>query len=109
MSDVFQLKQHDLEPPLTITVTDGAATFDQVSSWKVLVKVGSTVYTDSAPTVVLSNSNKTAAVTHDWVSGETDVATTSGRAEVEATWPNGRKQTFPPNGYKTVVIDADLG
>lgn len=105
----FQIKQHDLEPPLVVTVTDPAATFDQVVSWKVILRVGSDTFTDSAPTVVVSDDKHTATVTHNWVTGETANATNQGRVEVEATWPGGRPQTFPPSGYKSFTINPDLG
>ncbi|MGI5900830.1 MAG: BppU family phage baseplate upper protein [Christensenellales bacterium] len=43
-----------------------------------------------------------------WVPGETD---TSGiyRAEFQVTYPDGRRETFPYNGYISIQIMNDLG
>lgn len=47
-------------------------------------------------------------VRHDWTAQETATAA-SYRSEVEVTFPDGRKQTFPADGYVTVEIITDLG
>lgn len=104
----FRIKQHDLEPPLVIDVSGSSGNLNGVVSWKVIGKRGSTiVFTDTAPTIVISTPTA-AVVTHRWVAGETDVIGVL-NIEVEATWPTGRPQTFPPDGYSTVRIEPDLG
>jgi hypothetical protein len=104
----FEIKQHDLEPPLIIDLSGSAGDLSTVSSWKVIgSRAGTVVFTDSAPTVTVGSPATTAAVKHTWAAPQTDV---SGRMQVEAeaTWPGGRKQTFPANGYVIVNVIPDL-
>jgi hypothetical protein len=104
----FRMKQHDLEPPLVIDVSGSAGDLNGVVSWKVIGKIGTTqVFADTAPGEVV-NSPTSATITHVWASGETAVAGVM-EIEVEATWPGGRSQTFPPSGYSVVRIEPDLG
>ncbi len=105
----FKIKQHDLEPPLTIICSGSTGDVNGVSSWKVIGKRpdGTVVFTDTAPTVAVS-SPTAAAVTHAWTTPQTDTAGKL-RCEVQATWPGTRPQTFPPEGYVIVTIDPDLG
>ena len=104
----FRIKQHDLEPPLVVDVSGSSGDLSTVESWKVIGKRGSTVvFTDTAPDVVVGAPATSAAVTHQWVDGETD---TTGviNIEVEATWPGGRPQTFPADSYSIVNVIPDL-
>jgi len=105
----FRIKQHDLEPPLTIYCTGSTGDVNGVSSWKVIGKRpdGTVVFTDTAPTVTVVSATQ-ATVSHAWVSPQTDTAGKL-RCEAQATWPSTRPQTFPPEGYVIVVIDPDLG
>ena len=106
------LKQHDTKPDLVVTLTDDQATFEQVASWRVIMRRGSdAAFIDDAPAVVADDTvtPHTATITHTWQPSETDTATYPGmRVEVEATWPDGSIQTFPPSGYLSVVITPDL-
>jgi hypothetical protein len=105
----YRIKQHDLEPPLIIDVTGSAGDLDGVESWKVIGKLGDdVVFTDTAPEVEVTASKTGAAVTHKWADGETDTAGLL-HVEIEATWPGGRPQTFPPAGTVAVRIEPDLG
>lgn len=105
----YRIKQHDLEPPLVIDVAGATGDLSGVTSWKVIGKQGSTiVFTDIAPDVAVGTPATSAVVTHDWVAGETDSPGVM-NIEVEATWPGGRPQTFPPSGYDIVKIEPDLG
>lgn len=104
----FRIKQHDLEPPLVIDVSGSSGDLNGVASWKVIGKRGTTVvFEDESPGHAVT-SPTAAVITHHWVSGETG---TPGmiKIEVEATWPDGRPQTFPPDGYNTVKVTPDLG
>lgn len=112
MSLSTTMKQHDLEPDLTLYAEDaaGLADFTQVVSWRVLATMlGQSVFIDTAPTVTVDPTNHAkATVVHTWVTGET--ATVGDlKAEVEAMWPNSRPQTFPASGSVTVRIRPDLG
>lgn len=105
----YRIKQHDLEPPLVIDVSGSTGDLNGVQSWKVIGKRGSTVvFTDTAPDVVVGTPATSAVVTHEWDTGETDEPGVIS-IEVEATWPGGRPQTFPPSGYGVVRIEPDLG
>ena len=105
----FKIKQHDLEPPLTIECSGSTGDVNAVASWKVIGKRpdGTIVFTDSAPTVVVV-STTAANVTHNWAAPQTDVAGKI-RCEAQATWPGTRPQTFPPEGFVIVRIEPDLG
>jgi hypothetical protein len=105
----FKIKQHDLEPPLEITCSGSTGDVNGVSSWKVIGKRpdGTVVFTDTTPTVVVV-STTSAKITHAWIAPQTD---TPGKlwVEAQATWPGTRPQTFPPEGFVIVLIEADLG
>jgi hypothetical protein len=104
----FEMKRGDLEPPLVIDISGSAGDLSTVASWKVIGKRGDTiVFTDTSPGVVEGEPATSAAITHTWVAGETDTVGVL-RIEVEATWPSGRPQTFPPGRYETVRVIQDL-
>ncbi len=107
MSDQYGITAHDLEPGLTVVVQDGVATFDTVDSWQMVIQIGTTVITDDAPTVVLSNGNNTATVTHAWVDGETDGTISQGKVKAKAIWPGGRPQSFPAKTWLQFSISSD--
>ena len=108
------IKQHDLEPPLVLTVADAAGLADLrgVTSWRVIGSLNGVVVVDS----VLSSGNvvinpatpATAVLTRAWVAGDTALAGDM-RIEVEASWPTGRPPTFPADGTEVVHILHDLG
>lgn len=107
------LKQHDTKPDLVVTVTDDQATFEQVASWRILIRrAGVVIFADApdATTADDSGTPHTATLTHKWRDGETDTPAYPGMdVEVEATWPDQSIQSFPPDGYLSVVVTADLG
>jgi hypothetical protein len=106
---ILTLKRGDTKPDLVITVEDDAATFQLVSSWRVLIRRGANeIFEDGAPDVEISPDHLTAVITHLWDPAETDTVGTL-QVEAEAAWPDGAVQTFPPNGYATVKISQDLG
>lgn len=110
MTDVFEIKQHDLEPPLVSDLTGSAGDLTTPGiTWKVVAAYMDFVpaWTDTGPTVVI-NSPTSATITHTWVTGQTDVDGTQ-LVEYEATWPGGHKQTFPAGGYAVVRVIRDLG
>lgn len=104
----FRIKRGDLEPSLVIDISGSSGDLNGVVSWRVIGKRGTTpVFTDTSPDHVVATPT-TAVITHHWVAGETDVVGVIS-IEVEATWPDGRRQTFPPYGYNLVRITPDLG
>lgn len=106
-------KRGDLEPDLVIDLLASPTTVDLtlVSSWKILGRLRgqSALTVDAAATPAVDPVDKyKAVVTHQWASPQTAV---SGLllVEVEATWPDGHKQTFPTTGYIQIRISDDLG
>lgn len=112
MSLTTSMKQHDLEPDLTLYAEDagGGADLTQVVSWRVIATMaGEQVFVDTSPAVTVDPANHTkATIVHTWAVGET---TNAGdlKVEAEAMWPGNRPQTFPASGAVTVRIRPDLG
>jgi hypothetical protein len=108
----MDMKRGDLEPGLVLTVEDAAGDADltQVESWRILGKLRGELVVDDAPDTVTPEPGNTAKTTlaRAWVTGETDDVGDM-QIEAEATWPGGRRQTFPADGYEVVRIRADLG
>lgn len=105
---ILEMKRGDLLPALVITVTDPVADFPAVDTWKVLIRQdrSGVIIADIAPAVDTTTPN-TAVITHTWVAGETDAVGTIS-VEVEATWPDGKPQTFPCNAFNHVSIIQDI-
>ncbi len=108
----FIIKQHDLEPPLRVTLLDGTEAVDlsAVSEVRFLMKSRSTgLKVDDVMTVEdQSNPDNWGKVSYTWQSGDTDtVGTFTG--EIQVMWIGSRPQTFPANKYFTIDIQKDLG
>ena len=109
---MLEMKRGDLEPALVVTVEDagGVANLNLVTSWRLIGMLNGVVVLDDAPdTAVVDAQNSSKAVlTRAWETAET---ATVGMmlGEAEATWPGGRKQTFPADGFFQVHFNADLG
>lgn len=106
-------KRGDLEPDLVIDLVASPTTVNlsTVTSWKVLGRMrGETaLLINAANTPAVDPTDKwKAVVTHQWVSPQTAAAGLL-LVEVEATWPDGHKQTFPTSGYIQIRISEDLG
>lgn len=106
-------KRGDLEPDLVIDLVASPTTVDLtlVSSWRVLGRRrgSSVLLIDAANTPAVDPVDKwKAVVTHQWAAPETLVEGLL-LVEVEATWPDGHKQTFPTTGYIQIRISEDLG
>jgi hypothetical protein len=100
-------KQHDLWPPLVTVLEDDDGPIDltNAASVKVLMKSGATRVSGRC---TIAGDPTTGIVTYQWVSPDTDVAGTYD-VEFEITWPSSRPETVPNSGYKSVVIEPDLG
>lgn len=114
MTTINGPKRGDLEPDLVVDLVAAPTTVDLtlVGSWRILGRLrGQTALVmDATPTsVAVDPVNKyKAAVTHQWTTPETAVAGLM-LVELEATWPDGHKQTFPTTGYIQIRISNDLG
>lgn len=98
------VKQYDTGPPLIITLTNGTTPLDlTTASVKVVGNMfGAVVFARTAP------GSSAGVVTMPWQRTDTAVPGKM-NVEVHVTWPDGTVQTFPPRGYLTVNIAADLG
>ena len=104
---MLRLKRHDTAPDLRATLTDNGTPVDLTTATQIRV-IGahdtdlnvhfSRIVTGTAEGVVVMPFQ--AADTA--VPGLLNV-------EIECTWPNGSVQTFPGNGYLSVLIEDDLG
>ncbi len=106
-------KRGDLEPDLVIDLVASPSTVDLnlVDSWRILGRLrGSAILViDSEPTVVPDSVDPwKAVVTHQWTDPETALAGLL-LVELEATWPDGHRQSFPTSGYIQIRISEDLG
>lgn len=110
--ETVEFKQGDLEPSLIMDLVGEGADLNGVESWRVLGKIrgAETLLVDYDATgnvVVDPVDAQKATVTHAWTAPQTATLALL-LFEVEASWPGGRKQTFPSIGFIQVRIVADL-
>lgn len=105
------MKRGDNQPPfyarLTFTDSGGYATNLDMTGAVVRVKAqGNMPGMPVIDRVAFGDANGN--VIMYWEPGDTAVAGTY-RAEVEVTFPDSTRVTFPPDGYLLVAIEPDLG
>lgn len=104
-------KADDLKEDIVITLYDAdGAVVDLTNSTSIAFKMGkpgglSALKVDAAAAVEGSATN--GQVRYSWQAADKD---TPGLfvAEVQVTWSGGETQTFPDNGYFTILITRDL-
>jgi hypothetical protein len=103
----FSIKRGDTSPALELQILDGEAPVQGLataSEVRLLLRANSSVAPlVSAPMAVQNQTLKQGWVSRAWQTGETDVAG-SYRGEVQVTWGDGSKTTFPAAGYFTVQV-----
>jgi hypothetical protein len=106
-------KRNDTGPPITITCFDGTNPKDLTGASSAKFLMG-TITSEGVSTIkaqgamVFDADRTTGKVTYTW--GATDLNTPGEfKVEVEITFANGTKQTFPSGGYLTVTVMADVG
>lgn len=121
----YSIKQHDLEPPLDVQLTQKGleAPLDLTSALSVKLlmtgqrsrhKVSGTCVRVDDPAINPADSlpwgYRSGRIRYLWVQGDTDKADVY-NTEFEIQWagPPGRPQTVPNKGYKEVEIYPDLG
>ena len=101
-----KIKRGDRRPGVTITCKrDGVpADLSIATTLKLLGKINGNLIINR----VVTSTELGKVVVDPWAPGDTD---TVGRLqlEVEATWADGTKTTFPPDKYLEVDIIPDLG
>jgi hypothetical protein len=109
---VFSIKRGDTSPALELQLLDGEAPVQGLATAaeaRLLLRAsGALTPLVSAPMTVQNQTLKQGWVSRAWQTGETD-AGGSYRGEVQVTWGDGSKTTFPASGYFTVVVVPDLG
>lgn len=113
MATTKTYKRNDTGPPITIVCLDGNTAQNLTTATAAKFLMG-TVNAQGVATVKVQGAmtfdadRSTGKVTYDW--GATDLDTTGEyKAEVEITYANGDKQTFPSDSYLTITITADVG
>ncbi len=103
------MKKDDLEPKYVATLcnADGTAVdLTNATSVSLIVKqsTGGSKYFKAAGAFV---DRYNGVVSYTWASGNTDTAGNF-QMEWEVVWPTNRPETFPNNGYDTLIIGASL-
>lgn len=116
---VFRIKRGDRAPALRLQLLDATTPVNLTSATAVrllLANDAGALVVDEAMAVDSGQGDVPApgATTgrgwcqYAWQVGDTDVAAVL-RLEVEVTWADGTKQTFPPDSTALVYVSADLG
>lgn len=100
-------KQHDLWPPLVATLTDDDGPIDLTNADHVTVFWRGTAGSGDGRCTV-DGDPTTGIVTYQWIAGDTDNPG-SYDVEYEIMWPSTRPETVPNSGYRSIVIEPDLG
>lgn len=107
----FYIKKGDRLPSLGVTLLDSAGTAQDVTGatvkFAVRRKGNKTTLLDATATIVTAASG---IVQYDWASGDTDTLLGEGTfdGEFQVTLANGKKATFPGDGYIEIVILSDV-
>lgn len=106
-------KRNDTGPPITIQCLDGNLPQNLTGATSAKFLMG-TIDANGVSTITVQGAmtfdadRTTGKVTYTW--GATDLAVTGEyKAEVEITWSNGQRQTFPSEGYLTIAVVSDVG
>lgn len=101
----FVIKRGDRDPALEATLTDDGAALDLTTATSIRA-VGHRAGVLVFDRVVTGDAN--GVVTMSWQEGDTDEI---GYILVEfvVTWPSGREQTFPHDGFERVRVSLDGG
>lgn len=107
----FTIKKGDRLPSITATLThsDSSGGLSTADSVKFIMRLpGSGVAKINAVAELTTTTDTALEVRYDWADGDT-VLSGEYQSEWEVTHVDGRKETFPNNGYNTVLIYSDLG
>lgn len=105
----FHIKQHDTKPSIKATLKDGDGTVINLTDATVrfhMRKIGATSTTVDAAATVVSPATG-GVVQYDWSAADTATIGTY-HAEFEVTYGDNSIETFPNNGFISVVVTDDL-
>lgn len=113
MATTKTFKRNDTGPPITIVCLDGAnpQNLTDAASAKFLmgtINAQGVASVKAQGAMTFDADRSTGKVTYDWQAADLDTVAEY-KAEVEITWANGDKQTFPGTGYLTIIVVADVG
>jgi len=104
----FRIKTNDTGPVLSVTLTDANGNgigLAGASARFHMKAFGATSLKIDAPATIIDDVN--GVVKYDWLAGDTDTAGTY-YGEIEVTYADTTVETFPNNGYFTIIIKEDL-
>lgn len=104
----FRIKTNDTGPVLSVTLTDANGNgigLAGASARFHMKAFGASELKIDAPATILDDLN--GVVKYDWVAGDTDTAGTY-YGEIEVLYGDATVETFPNNGYFTIIIKEDL-
>ena len=104
----FKIKTNDTSPKMTVDLADGSGAAVSLLGSTArfhMKKYGATSLKIDADADITNAAG--GRVEYSWAVGDTDTAGTY-YGEIEVTYGDGTVETFPNNGYFTVIIQEDL-
>ena len=104
----FRIKTNDTSPKLAVTLEDANGVLVNITGATArfhMKAFGATHLKVDAPMTVTDASGGT--LQYSWVAADTDTAGTY-YGEIEVTYADNTVETFPNNGYFTVIVKEDL-
>lgn len=104
----FKIKTNDSSPKLTVDLEDAAGNAVNLAGadakFHMKAYGSTTLKVDAAADITDESGGR---VEYTWSSGDTDTAGTY-YGEIEITYGDETVETFPNNGYFTIIIQEDL-
>ena len=104
----FRIKTNDTSPKLAVTLQDANSVPVNISGATVrfhMKAFGATSLKTDAPMTITNATG--GIVQYSWVAADTNLAGTY-YGEVEVTYSDSTIETFPNNGYFTIIVKEDL-
>ena len=104
----FRIKTNDTSPKLAVTLEDASGNEINIAGANARFHMKSFEATSlkvDAPMTITDASGGT--LQYSWVNADTDTAGTY-YGEIEVTYADNTVETFPNNGYFTVIVKEDL-
>ena len=110
----FNIKQNDQRPLFVVVLKDnfgevGEAVVDLTTATSAVFNMrnasGGSIAINRAAAVITSAAS--GMITYSWGTADLDTAGTY-EAEIEITWNDGKKETFPNDSYWEVIVTEDI-